>query len=319
MSASGSTQSVLIAHERAEVYADLLAARMPGLDVRTASNAEAPDIAHEADAIVTIGRWMTPEVIARCTRLRWIQCLITGTDHLAPLLDDRPDIVLTNARGVHGPQMSETAMLHMLTLSRGGRRLARQQAAHAAERFVPMTLAGRTVVIVGVGTIAEHFAGICKAFGMHVVGVSSGRGSVPGFDDIRPRPALAQAAADADFVVCFIPLTPDTRHIIDASILGAMKPGAFLVNMARGGIVDEKALVAALESGSIAGAALDVFEDWPLPPESPLWDIDTLLVSPFIGGQSDRYEQTMMSILVPNLTAFAEGRIADMTNRVTIP
>jgi D-2-hydroxyacid dehydrogenase (NADP+) len=310
------TGRVLIVHRQQDDLADALRAACPGADIRTAPEAEAPAALAEAEVLVTIGRWLTAEMVAKAPRLRWVQCTITGTDHLRAPLAARPDILLTNARGIHGPQMTETTLLHLLTLSRGGRRLARQQAARQAERFEPMGLTGRHAVILGVGAIAEHMAPVLKALGMRVTGVTDRPGPLAGFDALVPRAGLAAAAAEADALICLIPLRPDTRHIVDATVLSAMKPEGFVINMARGGIVEEAALIAALRAGRLAGAALDVFETWPLPPDSPLWEIDNLLISPFIGGHSDRYTEMLAPLVARNLRAWLSGEAERIENRI---
>lgn len=185
-----------------------------------------------------------------------------------------------------------------------------------AVRFVPMGLTGREAVILGVGAIAEHMAPVLSALGMRVTGVTDRPGPLAGFDTLVPRAALAEAAARADVLICLIPLRPDTHHIVDARILAAMKPTGFVIKLARGGTVDETALVAALREGRLGGAALDVFETWPLPPDSPLWEIDNLLISPFIGGQSDRYTELVAPLVARNLRAFLAGDAARIENRI---
>jgi D-2-hydroxyacid dehydrogenase (NADP+) len=247
-----------------------------------------------ADAIFAYGRAFDRACLIKSERLKWIQCLITGTDHLTPVLAGS-GIVLTNARGIHGPQMAEAAILHMMSLYRDVPQLVRNQAAHVWDRFKPRVLDHRTVVILGVGAIAEHVARVCKAFGMTTIGVSRTPRIIEGFDRFYPRDKLLEAAAQADFLLVLVPYSKDTDKIVDDSVFGVMKPTACLINLARGGVVDEAALVRAIEEGKISGAGLDVFESTPLPPSSPLWDMKNVFITPFIGGQSDQYEQSIMS------------------------
>jgi phosphoglycerate dehydrogenase-like enzyme len=145
-------------------------------------------------------------------------------------------------------------------------------------------LHGRTTVILGVGAIAEHLAERCRLFGMTVIGVSNGRDSVPHFDAILPRDRLAEAASRADFLVVLVPYAAETRHIVDATVLAAMRKDAFLINIARGAVVDESAIPDALDNGWLRAAALDVFVTEPLPAESPLWRDPRVMVSPHISG-----------------------------------
>jgi D-2-hydroxyacid dehydrogenase (NADP+) len=271
----------------------------------------------DADAIFSYGRAFDAECLARSQRLKWFQCLITGTDHLAPVLAGS-DIVLTNARGIHGPQMAEMAVLHMLAVHRQVPTLMRNQSAHVWERIKPRVLDRRTVVILGVGAIATHTARLCKAFGMRTIGVSGTPRQVDGFDAVYPRERLLEAAAEADVLLVLLPYTPENDRLVGAAVFDAMKPTAYLVNIARGGVVDENALIAALRQRKIAGAGLDVFAEAPLPASSPLWEMDNVFITPFIGGQSDQYEDNIMSIIKPNLRSFLDGRLGDMINRVPL-
>jgi phosphoglycerate dehydrogenase-like enzyme len=272
----------------------------------------------DADAIFAYGRGFDANCLAHAPRLKWFQCVITGTDHLAPVLKGSR-VILTNARGIHGPQMAEMAILHMLALSRRVPQLVRNQAAHVWDRSLcPRVLDRRTLVILGVGAIAEHVAKVCKALGMKIIGVSRTPRELPGFDAIYPREQLLEAAAQADFLLALVPYAKESDRIIDAAVFDAMKPSACLINIARGGVVDEPALIEALKARKIAGAGLDVFAQAPLPKESPLWGMDNVFITPFIGGLSDRYEDEIMSIIKPNLRSFLAGRYDEMINRVPV-
>ena len=177
-------------------------------------------------------------------------------------------------------------------------------------------LEGKTIVIVGLGILAEHLAARCKLFGMTVLGVSGGRKTAPNFDEVHPRTALRQVAARADFLLLLVPYSKETHHLIDADVIAAMKPSAFLINLARGGVLDEAALAAALKAGKIAGAGLDVFSQQPLPPESPLWHVPNLIITPNVGGHSDKFVEQTLAVATPNLRAYIEGRQKDMRNIV---
>jgi D-2-hydroxyacid dehydrogenase (NADP+) len=154
----------------------------------------------------------------------------------------------------------------------------------------------------------------CAAFGMRVIGVSASRTEAPGFDAIMPQAQIAQAAGLADFLVLLLPYTPRSHHLVDATVLAAMQPHAMLINLARGGVVDEPALIAALAEHRIAGAGLDVFEVEPLPQESPLWAMDNVMITPHIGGMSDTYARQVSPLLIDNIVNFAAGRIDAMRN-----
>ena len=153
---------------------------------------------------------------------------------------------------------------------------------------------------------------------MRVVGVSSGRVSAPGFDLVLPRQSLCEAVATGDFVIALVPYAPGTHHIIDGPVFGAMKPSAFYINLARGNVTDEQALIAALLEGRIAGAGLDVFATEPLPPDSPLWTMPNVIATPHIGGMSDVYVQQILPLLDFNIAAFRSGNLAGMRNLVEL-
>ena len=194
--------------------------------------------------------------------------------------------------------------------------MLRNQQKHVWERWPQKLLSGKTVVLVGIGPIAEDLALRCAAFGLRVIGVSDARTAALHFEKIFPRSRLQQAAATADFMIVLVPLSAQTRHMIDDGVLGAMKPTGILINLARGPVVDEKALIQRLLDGSIAGAALDVFEEEPLPSDSPLWDMPNVIVTPRIGGMSDIYADQVLPIVVHNLRCFMDGRLAEMKNIV---
>ena len=147
---------------------------------------------------------------------------------------------------------------------------------------------------------------------MKVVGVSNGRSDVPNFDAILPRTRLKDAAGQADYLIVLVPHTKETNHLIDAGVLAAMKPEGVLINIARGGVVDEDALIAALRAGTIRGAGLDVFRTEPLPKESPLWDMPNVFITSHVGGMSDTYGEQVMPLLVENLRAFVDGQTERM-------
>jgi D-2-hydroxyacid dehydrogenase (NADP+) len=267
--------------------------------------------------LIGLAQTITQDLVAATPNLQWIQALTTGIDPLLGL--SLPEhVTVTTARGVHGPQMAEMAFMHMLALARGFPRMVDNQRRAQWERWPQRLLLGKTAVLVGVGAISEELAVRCKAFGMRVVGVSDARNAGRGFDAIRPRRELVVAAREADFLIVLAAYSPDTRHLIGAEILDALRPDAFLINLARGPVVNEAALIERLERGAFAGAGLDVFDAEPLPAASPLWRLDNVLITPHVGGMSDCYEEQLLPLIVHNLRAFAAGEIERMHNRVSI-
>jgi D-2-hydroxyacid dehydrogenase (NADP+) len=243
-----------------------------------------------------------------------VQALTTGTETLTAPSVLPPAVMLTSTRGIHGPQMSELAFLNMIALARNFKKNLLNQSAAKWDQWGQPILEGKTIVIVGLGLLAEHLAERCKLFGMTVIGVSNGRAGAPHFDEVHPRSELQKLAARADFLMLLVPYSHDTHHLISRGVIAAMKPTAFLINLARGGVLDEAALIEHLQAGKIAGAGIDVFSTMPLPPDNPLWRMPNVIITPNIGGRSDNFIEQTMIVLEPNLQAFVDGRLNDMRN-----
>lgn len=183
-----------------------------------------------------------------------------------------------------------------------------QQAERQWTRHRHRTLAGKTVGGLGVGQIATSLAKRLRAFDMSVIGFSSSDGRHdPTFDVLPNRIDLLVTAPQLDFLVVLVPFSPATKHIVNAGVLGAMKPSAFVINLARGGVLEESALALCLHEGRIAGAALDVFAHEPLPPDSELWDCPNLLITPHVGANCDDYAKRASPIVVENVRQFLDG------------
>ncbi len=273
----------------------------------------------EAEVLMAFTPIMSDEVIAAATTLRWIQALGTGVDKVADSPALRKGTIVTNIRGIHGPPVSEAAIAYMFALLRDMPRTVRQQSEQRWFRWPMRLLDGKTVGILGVGLIAQALAPRCKALGMRVIGISSATRPLPDFDRMVHRDDLLKVAPELDVLVLLTPLSAQTRGLVGAAVFKAMKPSAYLVNVARGGIVDEGALIAALERGEIAGAALDVFSEEPLPQGHPLWSTPNLHVYPHLGGFFDRYEERALPTIVHNMRCFLAGDYQAMQNVVIGP
>lgn len=309
--------NVLVLVPSAKRYREHLRPRFPEVSFLPAeTEEEAEPYLGEAQVLVTIGQHLTRETIGRMPKLAWVQSTITGVDNLLRVLEGREDVLLTSGRGIHGPQMAEMAILHMLCLNRPVRRMMRNQDRHVWERPEQRVLDGKTVGIVGVGVIGEAVARVCKAFGMTVYGISRTARPVEGIDRFFDRSELARAAAEVDFLVLTVPLSPETERLVGAGVLAAMKPTAYLINLARGGVVDEQALIEALRAGTIAGAGLDVFEQPELPPDSPLWELENVFITPWVAGFSDRYVEQVLTVIEPNLRHYLAGERDKLINVV---
>lgn len=301
----------------AEAFAQRARADFPELNLLATDNRLAAQ-AQAQDALGIIGHHFQFDeaLLQHAPQLQWIQSLTTGTDAILKLKALRPEVRVTSTRGMHGPQMSELVFMHMLALTRDLPRILANQAAGHWERWPQPLLWGKTAVIVGVGAIAEDMAPRMKAFGMTVYGVSNSPRVPAGFDGMFSRTDLTKAAAQADYLVLVVPHSPETENLVNAEVIAAMRPDAYLINVARGGVLDEEALLQALRARRIAGAALDVFRQQPLPSDHPLWREPRVLISPLIGGMSNVYLEQAYPIVRDNLRRFLTGRAAEMVNLV---
>jgi D-2-hydroxyacid dehydrogenase (NADP+) len=298
-------------------YRDRLKAKFPALKVDLVDHHSkvGPYIA-AADILVTFAPRLTDDVLKAATNLKWVQALGTGVDNLVDRPVLRKDVIVTNIHGIHGAPVSEAAIGSMLALARDIPRAVRAQDERKWLRFPAQLLHNKTVGIFGVGAIAEELAPKCKALGMRTIGVSSAPRQAPGFDRMHASPELANVVGEFDFFVLLTPLTEKTRNSIDAKVLAAMKPKAFLINLARGGVVDETALIEALKTRRIAGAALDVFNEEPLPADHPFWAMENVIITTHQGGFCDVYIDYALPTVETNMRCFLSGNIKGMINVV---
>jgi phosphoglycerate dehydrogenase-like enzyme len=299
---------------------DFVCAEFPALDVAHAQKlAELAPFIGEAEILVTFGAHLgldAESILGRGKKLKWVMALGTGVDHITDVPALRSEAMVTNMHGMHGVPMTEAALLSMLALAREMPRMLRNQQTAHWERYGARLLLGKTVGIFGVGAIATVLGPVCKAFGMNVVGISSAKRALPGFDRMVHRDELPKVIGELDHFVILTPLTDETRNIVDAKVLAAMKSSAFLINLARGGIVDEAALIEALHEHRIAGAAIDVFVKEPLPADHPFWKMDNVILSPHIGAFNADYVSQVLPFVKENLIHYLAGHYDRMINVV---
>jgi phosphoglycerate dehydrogenase-like enzyme len=300
-----------------DYYAAQLGRKFPELQIDVVDHySKATPFMPAADILVSFGPMLKDEVFHDAPKLKWIQALGTGVDGVIDQPSLKPDVVVTNIRGIHGEPVSEAAIMAMLALSRRLPDSVRYQDKNSWTRWPPRLIDGKSVGIFGVGLIAEALAPRCKALGMTVVGFSSAPRQVKGFDRMHLRDELIAVAPELDYLVLLVPYAEDTRRLIGAEVFAAMKRSAYFVNLARGGIVDEDALMQALEAGEIAGAALDVFQEEPLPADSPLWSTKNVIITPHLGGFCDVYAERALPTIEHNVACFLRGDIDGMVNLV---
>ena len=275
----------------------------------------------EADVLVISGLWHDG-LLDRAPKLRYIQSIGAGTDQFPREALARLGIRLASARGVNARAVAEHAMALILALSRllpeardnQARRVWRGMIGDLARR--EDELGGKMLLIVGLGDIGGRLARLAKAFDMRVIGLRRDPAAGAGAADlVHPMTALGSLLPEADFVALTCPLTPETEKLIDAAALARMKQSAYLVNIARGRVVDEPALIEALSTRRIAGAALDVTVEEPLPPASPLWGMEHVLITPHTAGETRRYEDNVIEILRENLDRLWRGE-TELRNQI---
>ena len=246
-------------------------------------------------------------------RLRWIQATSAGVGQFAVSTGlTGSKVIVTTASGVHARPMAEFALMAMLMFGKGAFRMLADQRAHRWRRYAGEELAGKLVGIVGVGRIGREVARLARALDARVVGTVrsvEGRSAEDLYlDRLLPTARIDEMLDDLDFLVLSCPHTLETDGLIDARRLAALKPGAVLINIARGAVVDEPALIAALQSGHLAGAALDVFAREPLPEESPLWEMHNVLVSPHSASTAGTENARIVDLFCDNLRRYLEDR-----------
>jgi D-2-hydroxyacid dehydrogenase (NADP+) len=303
--------------ETATQYYSRLRAMFPQLTIHLVDHySKVGPYIGKADILMTFGPMVTDQVVREAANLKWIQALGTGVDNLIDLPSLRRDVIITNIHGIHGAPMSEAAIMAMLALSRDFPRAVRNQDRHLWERWPASLLDGKKVGILGIGVTAETLAPKCKALGMVVAGISSVTRTVAGFDLMYGRDEFISAVHDLDYLVALTPYSAATRHIVDSVIFAAMKPTSYFINLARGGVVDDEALIKALENGQIAGAALDVFSHEPLPENHPFWSMKNVIVTPHLGGFYDGYADRALPVVEENIRRFLAGDTMNMINVV---
>jgi phosphoglycerate dehydrogenase-like enzyme len=276
---------------------------------------EAIPHAAQADAVLAaLGRGPLQAVWPHARRLRWVHSRPAGLDHILFPELVASDVVMTNSRGVFSSSLAEFALLGLLFFHKDVRRLLRQQADAQWQVFEPGELRGRTLGIVGYGDIGRAVAAVVRPLGVRIVALRRRPAPDPLVDEMVPADRLLDMLSRVDDVVVAAPLTADTHHLVGESAFRALRPGGVIVNVGRGPVVDETSLMAALDQGRLLGAALDVFEQEPLPPDHPFWRMDNVLVSPHTADHTAGWEANTMPVFVENLRRFRDGE--PLLNRV---
>jgi len=300
----GSPTVLVYSRHGAARFRDWLLQHGIAADLRAASSPEeAEAVIGEVDVI--LGWKIPPSLFSRATRLRWIQSMGAGVDDLMNATTLRPDVVVTRIVDQFGGPIAEYVFAELLARVRELDRLRRLQIERTWEHFVAGTLAGRRIGVAGLGSIGTEIVRKARAFDMCVSGLSRSPDRASLVDRHFGPNQWEEFVPDLDFLALTLPLTPSTRGVVNAQVLAAMRPDSVLVNVGRGALVDEDALIDALRLGRPSGAVLDVFVTEPLPPDSPLWSLPGVVVTPHVSGPST--DEGVGQFFLENLQRYAQG------------
>lgn len=314
---------VLVLHEfppetagTLEVFTKEVRQQLPDITLQRASNyQDALDKISSADVIVEHG--ITDELLAEAEAVNWIQTLSSGADSYDFERLEELGAILTTVSGVHARPIAEHVFALMLFFERGLSRSRDQQQRNEWNRFATGELGRETLGIIGVGSVGGRVAELGSAFGMDIIGLRRHPSRKhPAVDKMVGPERRHELLANSDYVVIACPLTDETRGLIGAKELSSMDTDSVLVNIARGEVVDQEALITQLQTGYIGGAALDVADTEPLPQDSPLWDMSNVVITPHMAGASPGFPERCAEIFTQNYSRFVEGAIEEMENRV---
>ncbi len=271
-----------------------------------------------AEAEISYGMRIPTNLLARAPKLKWIQVTSAGVDRYLNDEFRRSPIILTNASGVHATPIGEFVVSLMLMFAKNAVTFFEAKQQKQWMRTPGTVLNGKTVGVVGLGSIGQEVARLCKAFRMRVIATrrSPTKRTARNVDLLLPPNGLPRLLEESDYVALCVPLTPETRNLMSTAEFKMMKPGAYIINIGRGPVIDEAALVHALQEKQIAGAGLDVFAVEPLPLESKLWDMPNAIISPHVSGGREDYEVGALDIFCRNLHRYIEGkRLINVVNK----
>ena len=262
-----------------------------------------------AEAEVIYGLRLPPNIVARAPKLKWVQVMSAGVERFLGTEVVESSVILTNVSGIHATPIGEFVLGRMLMFVKQSPLCFQLKQDKQWRRFTPSGLRSKTLGIIGLGNIGREVARLAKAFGMRVLAVDVKRLVRARYVDIMlPRDQLRYLLTESDFVVLSLPFTPETNKLIGEEELRTMKSTAYLINISRGGVVDEEALICALDEHWIAGAGLDVFATEPLPADSRLWQLPNVIFSPHIAGAMEDYNMRATEVFSENLRRYLNGK-----------
>jgi glyoxylate/hydroxypyruvate reductase len=280
----------------------------PPVELTPAQAAEWAALLAEAEVLFDVDQASTDALLSRAPRLRWIQSSSSGIGEWVRrlgLVNSR--VTVTNAAGIHAAPLAEFVVFAMLYFAKRWPRMAAEQRAHHWQRCATDSLHGKTLAIIGLGNVGRHVARMARPFGLRVIATRRSGAPDAAADQVFPPDQLETVLRQSDYLVLSLPLLSDTDTLIGASQLSALKPSAVLINIARGAVVDAAAMVDALRSGRLAGAALDVTSPEPLPADSPLWDMPNVLITPHSMSTAYDENQRLVDLFCDNLRRYLAG------------
>lgn len=298
--------NILLTQSLKENHLAFIAASLPDYEILTAIDenklADTEIIIHWTSAIAALWRE------GKFPKLKWVQAVSAGVNYL-PLQElQEKGVIVTNASGIHRYTITEYVIGALLYYMRDFKQMkTNQQNKQWSQDVQVEQLHDKTMLIYGVGKIGRQLATVAKAFGMKVIGVNTTGKEVAEVDETLMQDDSNERLQDVDIIVSILPQTPDTIDFFDTARFEKMQPGTLFVNVGRGSSVNEQALLAALENGTVAFAALDVFNNEPLEEESPLWEHEKIFISPHNSGTVAHFREALFSVIAPNIKAYAEN------------
>lgn len=267
------------------------------------------DIYPDGEILVTYGYDVNETLFRQMPSLRWIQVMQSGIDHLPLAAIEKRKIVLTNVKGIHAIPMCEYVFAMMLYVARDMERFFNLQNAQCWDRSrLPGEIYGKTISIFGAGTIGEEIGKRAKQFGMKTIGINTTGNRRYPFDEMYTLENRIEVLKKSDYAILVLPVTKRTKYLFKDAEFKALGPNGFFINIGRGDLVATESLIRALETNTIRGAALDVFQEDPLPPESPLWKLPNVIVTPHVAAKTVHYLDRCLAIFIENYDSWMQGK-----------
>ncbi|MBP2658947.1 MAG: Glyoxylate reductase [Firmicutes bacterium] len=300
--------NILVINNLADRHMKIIQSSAPNSNIITCDYEKAAEHIRDIDILVPWGSMDVRPLYLAAPKLTWIHSLSAGVEGLIFPEIQNANTIITNSRGIHGIPVSEHVFAMMLVFTRGLDVFIRQQAKHQWKRTIVDEIHDKTIGIVGLGSIGREIAKKAKGLGMKVVASKQTMTKELFVDELYPPEKLHELLSFSDFVVTALPLLKETKHLFTINEFSVMKPSAYFINIARGGIIKQEDMITALEQGLIKGACLDVFDEEPLSDSSPLWDMQNVIITPHVAALSPSYLDRAVKLFADNLSRFQQNK-----------